>query len=351
MSHPFPSPRVALLAAVSLGLILSACDTGSRIITPPNTLSILPLECNMATSGTAGFSINGSLTDSSVVTWNAQFGLITKDPNGYSANYIAPTVAGQDTITATISPGPSGQTETLTRICTIGAGESGASTQSALASNIQNPGAYSVVISEVMANSCGGTDYKRYNQYVELYNYGDQSVNVNGWFLYDEGPSGTPDQLVPWVTRSTFNLNPALIVNSTVIPPHGFAIILSPSYADAPAEHRMPYFIQPGVIILTVASGAGLGDDVFHIIGSQNGYDTLTLYIGSLTVIDLVVDTYGTPVRGVKYPSDIEDDFMDTFPHYMSECHAAERIDPRQPDSASNWADVDGGSPGDGPYP
>jgi len=347
MHHTLLSSRIALTATLCLGFVLTACDGSSHPNTPPNTLVILPVDCALPISGTAGFSINGALTNNSTITWSARLGLITKDPNGYSANYIAPTVTGQDVITAVVSPGPSGQTETLDRVCTIG---SGGPPQNTFPPNPSKSAHPSIAISEVMANSCGGDSYKRFNQYVELYNYGDEPINVNGWFLFDEGESGTPDQLVPWVSRSSYQFSQQFTLNSTVIPPRGFALILSSSYPDAPLEHRMPYPIMPGTVILTVASGYGIGDDLFNIIGSQDGYDTLTLYIGSLTVIDLLVDTYGTPRINGPHPQDIDDDFMDAFPHYMSECHSMERIDPRQPDSASNWTDVNGGTPGDGPY-
>ncbi|MEW5941523.1 MAG: hypothetical protein AB1750_17805, partial [Chloroflexota bacterium] len=56
-------------------------------------------------------------------------------------------------------------------------------------------------------------------------------------------------------------------------------------------------------------------------------------------------------IRG-PYPNDdfINDDFLDHDPIYLSACHSAERVDPRLPDSETNWVAVDGGSPGDGPY-
>jgi hypothetical protein len=44
-----------------------------------------------------------------------------------------------------------------------------------------------VVISEVMANPCGPVVVRKWNEYVELYNYGDQPVDVGGWWLADVG--------------------------------------------------------------------------------------------------------------------------------------------------------------------
>jgi hypothetical protein len=112
----------------------------------------------------------------------------------------------------------------------------------------------------------------------------------------------------------------------------------------------MPYDFPAGTIMLTAESSQTLGDDFFGIISNENGYDTLTLYIGGESVIDVVVDTYGTPKIVDPYPVNIDDDNLDHTPIYLSECTSAERLDPRLPDAETNWVAVYGGSPGDGPY-
>lgn len=337
-----------LLLAVGIGLSLAACEPSGTV--SPVPLSILPKDCELPVNGQIGLSINGVISPQAQVTWSAQRGLILRNPGDFGAWYTAPTEAGPDQITVTITPNYSGGTESLTLVCNVTGGESPSTSMPTQPAPTQPvPGGLpTIIISEVMSHPCGGDDYRKWNQYVELYNYGSQPVDVGGWFLFDEGERGTPDQLAAWGSRfESFNL--ALVTDTTVIPPGGFAVILSPLYPQAPHPHIMPYNILGGTIILTV-SDESLGDDFFHILGSQPGFDTLTLFIGSQNVIHDVVDTYGTPSIASPYPQDIDDDRLDSFPYYLSPCTSIERIDPAASDAQSNWHAVPSGSPGDGPY-
>jgi hypothetical protein len=207
-----------------------------------------------------------------------------------------------------------------------------------------------IVISEVMGNPCGGIESRHFNQYIELYNYGGEPVDVNGWWFYDEGEAGTPDKIVAWSTRSTTRMDVPVILNSTVIPAHGFAVVLSPIYTQSYLEDRMPYKFPDGTIILTIAESETMGDNFFGIIADADGRDTITLYIGGATVMDTIVDTYGTPLISDSYPIHIDDNRLDHLPLYLHECESAERVNPQLPDTESNWAAVKGGTPGEGPY-
>jgi hypothetical protein len=201
-----------------------------------------------------------------------------------------------------------------------------------------------------MGNPCGGVEMRKYNQYIELYNYGDNPVDVGGWWLYDEGESGTPDQIVAWNARSVIKLADGLVHDSTIIPPKGVAVVLSPQYPENFSYEKMPYRFPTGVVILTVAESNTLGDDFFGIIADRDGYDTVTLYIGSAVVITMVVDTYGTPAIIGPYPGDIDDDRNDNLPIHLPNCYAVERIDPLTSDTFSNWKRVLNGTPGEVPY-
>ncbi len=337
--------RLILILTLCCAPVLAACTSTaqaqSSTVPPPPTLTIVPLKCELPIFGKIGFSLNGVLSNGTVVTWSAKLGLINTDPDDFGATYTAPPVPGEDEIVATVTPGPSGTTETFVRTCII----QGDAPSTALSpTNLTT-----VSISEVMANPCGGDSYKPWNQYIELYNYGDQPVDVNGWYFFDEGKAGTPDRIVSWETRSQVRLDQSLITNTTFVPSHGFALLLSPHYTDG----NMPYPIRPGTVILTIASSDMLGDDYFGLIGTEIGPDTITLYRGSLTVIDQVIDTYGTPLIRGPYPNDdnIEDDRRDSVPLALSECYSVGRVDPLQKDSDKNWVPVFNGTPGDGPYP
>jgi hypothetical protein len=332
-----------ILLAAGIGLTLTACQASDAV--SPVPLSILPKECELLPYGQIGLTINGVIAPDAKVNWIAQRGLIIMNSDNFSALYTAPAEPGMDQITVTITPSYSGGEESLNLPCEITATEIPSPTIEPTVPLADVP---PIVISEVMSHVCGGDDYRRWNQYVELYNRGDYPVNVGGWFLFDEGERGTPDTLISWGSRFA-SFDPTLVTDTTIIPPGGFAIILSPDYPQGPLPSRMPYHIQPGTIILTVADD-GLGDDFFRIIGNQPGYDTLTLYIGSHDVIHQVVDTYGTPAIPSPYPQDIKDNRLDTFPYYLSACTSIERINPNAVDSESNWQPVTNGSPGDGPY-
>jgi hypothetical protein len=338
------SRPIRILIILGLALASSACQPSGTV--SPVPLSILPKDCRLTVSQQIGVSINGVITSQAQVAWSAQRGLIVKNPEDFGALYTAPTEEGLDQITVSVAPSHSGGAETLILNCEITDDAQDPPTESP--TQPTDPTLPTIAISEVMSHVCGGDEYRIWNQYVELYNYGSQPVDVGGWFLSDEGQPGSPDQLVSWGSRFTpFDFG--LVNDTTLIPPGGFAIILTPQYPQAPNPHRMPYRILPGTIILTVSDDS-LGDDYLRILGNEPGYDTLTLYLGSPSVIHMVVDTYGTPSIPSPYPSEIDDDRLDAFPYYLSACTSIERINPAKPDSQSNWRIVPGGSPGDGLY-
>ena len=325
-------------------LWLNACGSASRDANLK--AAILPDVCQVLAGEQLALTLDGQIPANTKIQWSATMGEVVWAGQGLTATFLAPTVPGEAIISVLFVSGTP-TPYTASRSCVV---IEKSPTANANISASPSAALITVAISELMGNPCGGLDARKFNQYVELYNFGDQPVDVGGWWLFDEGEKGTPDQLVSWNSRSTLQLDPALVTNSTVIPPRGFAVILSPIYAESNIEARMPYKIPAGVIVLTIESSQTLGDDFFGIISDRDGFDTLTLYIGSETVIDRVVDTYGTPLISGPYPANIDDDHLDHTPLYLSECESAERIDPRLPDAESNWTTLHDGSPGDGPY-
>lgn len=306
--------------------------------------SILPDDCRVQAGGQLALTLDGQIPANTQIQWSASTGEVVWTGQGLTATFLAPNLPGEAVISVLFVSGTPAP-YTASRACAVTEQDSTAS-----APTVNDPAAITIAISEVMGNQCGGLETRKFNQYVELYNFGDLPVDVGSWMLFDEGEKGTPDRLVAWDSRSSLQLDPTLVTNSTVIPPRGFAVVLSPLYPEGNIENRMPYKFPPGVVILTAESSQTLGDDYFGIISDQDGYDTVTLYIGSGTVMDLVVDTYGTPTINGPYPVNIDDNHLDHTPLHLSECESAERIDPRQPDSEANWLALPGGSPGDGPY-
>jgi hypothetical protein len=185
---------------------------------------------------------------------------------------------------------------------------------------------------------------------VELYNYGDQAVDVNGWWLVDNGPDNKADQLVAWSTRNPRITLKFLVTDSTLVPPHGFAVVISPIYTKSVEPHKMPYRFPNQTVILTVAEGDRIGDDVYGMVEDQSRRDVLVLYIGGPNTIRQVVSTYGTPTLVGMYPQDVRDDRTDNLPLALHECSSAERVNPTGPDEFNNCREVLNGSPGEAPY-
>lgn len=336
---------VRLLFVVGLAALSVACDP------PPDSspiIKILPEQCNLPAGGTIGLTLAGSLQGSPAIQWEATGGLIHSTGSGFTAELNAPPVAGEVIVTARIT---GSTTATVTRSCMVFAPDT--PTLDIPPTPTATPiMARTVIISEVMANPCGSDDFKKWNEYVELYNYGDYPVDVGGLWLYDPGESGTPDIIIAWQDRLPITYLPdGLITDSTVIPPHGFGVILSPLYPQGVDPYRMPYRFPAGAVILTIDGSERLGDDLLSIVG-EGRPDFVVLYEGGFNSVNEVISSYGGPTPA-RYPYEFRDpNPYDNFPMILHECSSAERIDPRGPDVAENWYEVrNGGSPGSAPYP
>lgn len=354
----------AVLVSASLLLpMLSACGS---VATPTNSVTILPRDCRMLVNEQMPMALDGLVPPNAVISWQANSGSIVSAAPGLNALFFAPVMPAVVTISVSISSGTPSMQIPVTRECIVTPLETPipptveilpteiipidvmpeASPQPA-ASIIVAP---TVAISEVMANPCGPVEVRKWNEYVELYNYGDQPVDVGGWWLADIGESGTPDQLVSWAQRHPHRpLNGPLILNSTVIPPRSFAVILSPGYMDGVYPYAMPFRFPQNTVMLTAASSRSLGDDYFNIIGDGQSLDVLVLYKGGVSVIHEVISTYGTPRLDV-YVASIRDDHLDNLPRDLHECSSIERIDPAGGDHFENWREINNGSPGEAPY-
>jgi hypothetical protein len=210
---------------------------------------------------------------------------------------------------------------------------------------------YPIAISEVMGNPCGESEKidAAYNEYVELFNYGDRAVNVEGLWISDgSDKQGNPDEIIPWSRRETdFNLGNHLITSEAVIPPDGYAVILSPGYIAGRGVFRLPYLFPRNTVILTIADGKLLGDDKSGI-EVQLERDPIILYTGNQDIVEEVISTYGTP-RLSGSPQNLRDDGEDGIPFHLQDCYSAERIDPRYADRQEYWTEVKDGTPGSGP--
>lgn len=357
-------PKYNILIFVALicpGII--ACG---NVATPTNAVTVLPKDCRMMVNEQLPLTLDGLVPPNAVITWEANAGSIISAPPGLNALFVAPAQPTIVMISISISSGTPSLQIPITRQCIVTASDGTlpqsivmpqAVVENVIASPIpQNDPVVintqpTLIISEVMANPCGDNEVKKWNEYVELYNYGDQPVDVYGWWLADNGENGTPDELVAWSQRNPATPLPGnLVLNSTIIPAKGFALILSPSYAEGVYPYNMPYSLPANTVILTAANSRSLGDDASSIVGDGPGRDVLVLYKGGSSVIQEVISTYGTP-KLAQYVADVRDNYLDSLPLDLHECSSAERIIPTGADGAENWREISNGSPGEAPYP
>lgn len=340
-----------ITATLCLSLLAAGC---SNTATAPSLAKILPDECIVQPGQRIALALDGVIPPNASIQWQVSDGSIVFTPPGLNAYFSAPTTPTVVTVSVTIVSGTPGVDAPITRQCIVQSAESSpqptvpTSGGSILPQPV--PPSVTVVISEVMAFPCGSVDFKKWNQYVELHNASDQPVDVRGLWLHDGGATGAPDQIVAWQERVP-NSPPGAntIVNTTVIPPHGFAVVLSPIYTQGEAPHHMPYQFPSGTIILTIAASDSLGDDYFNIVGDGEGRDPVILYAGSASVVDRVLSTYGSPFLST-YVVELRDDRKDNLPLDLHACGSAERVSPFGADIFDNWREVPGGSPGDAPY-
>lgn len=119
---------------------------------------------------------------------------------------------------------------------------------------------YHILISEILTNALGSETVcpgGACNEFIELYNFGDEPINLAGWLVTDGDET---DTICPWETSELGLINrEGLIYDTTVIAPKSFALILDRDYVAG----NMPYNIPPGVLILTTNDndlGNGLSD-------------------------------------------------------------------------------------------
>ncbi len=170
-----------------------------------------------------------------------------------------------------------------------------------------------VFINEVMANVRGPESvYGAFNEYVELYNWSREPVDLSGWKISD---GDAVDQLVMW-SDSLGDLGPDVIPGTYLIAPGGYCLILDREYASAPdSEGYMPYEFGPGTVVLTTENstiGNGLSTTDPLMLIDPDG-DTL--------------DTYGTP-----WEAD------DSLPCDPGDGISMERVFPSEPDRKANWS-------------
>jgi len=187
-----------------------------------------------------------------------------------------------------------------------------------------------VIITEVMSNVKGsdsgpGTPGDR-NEFVEIYNQSADTIDLANYFIYDFDVLA--DEIYPWENDSILINYPRLRINSTLIYPYSYALILDREYTslDTAGGNVQPYDFPDSTLILTT-------DDTTIGDGLQSN-DPLVFY----SVADACTTSFGTPY-----------DTLDDFPSDPGDGISWERIDLNLPDTISNWLtcmDSSGCTPG-----
>jgi len=183
-----------------------------------------------------------------------------------------------------------------------------------------------VVINEVMANPKGPDSHAHYpedrNEFVELYNLSDDTIDLQGWHLTD---FDDVDSLLAWTdTLIRVKYGASVRTNSTLVYPRSFALILDPEYVDTASEgsYVQPYDFGDRCLLLRPGNttiGSGLATS-----------DPLMLWSPDSTE----AGTFGTWSGG---PDDAGDGV------------SWERVQPDAPDDDTSWVrsiDLDGCTPG-----
>ena len=181
-----------------------------------------------------------------------------------------------------------------------------------------------VVTNEVMANPKGGSGShypEDRNEFVELYNLSDDTIDLRGWRLSD---GDDLDTLCAWTDTLIRAKYPHVRTNSTLVFPRSFALVLDPEYTDtAPAGGSVqPYRLSDQLLIVrpgntTIGNGLSSTDPV--MVWSRDSLD---------------VSTFGIWPLG---------------PHDAGDGISWERVAPEAPDDSNSWvrcADSSGSTPG-----
>ncbi len=182
-----------------------------------------------------------------------------------------------------------------------------------------------LVLTEVMANAIAeDTD-----EFIELYNPTDQPIDVAGFQLTD---GDALDTIIAWDSLVHGMLRQSVVVNTTIIPARGFAVVLDSEYATGFQHYA---FLASTIVFTTQNTTLGNG---------LTTTDAVTLYNKE----GIAISTYGTPIGALRW-EDRDDDGLDGIPWNPGDGVSSERIDAAIGDQESNWQasfDDSGSTPG-----
>ena len=172
----------------------------------------------------------------------------------------------------------------------------------------------SLSISEVCSNPPDETS----GEFVELYNGSADTINVSGFSITD---GDALDQISAWSGSFPHS---GVVLESTLVPPGGFAVLLEQGYLNDPWLE-----FAPGTVILTTG-------DYALCNGLAASSDPLTLFLPGGTGPENVASTFGTPVDAENW-EDRDDDGLDSIPFDPGEGSTLFRYPLEAPDGEGFW--------------
>lgn len=356
--------KIILSLVLVLTLLLPECNPPTPTSTSGVDIYIPgPLPCTLPIGGEIPLSLRATnIPQDAKILWETDNGVISPN-NKPLVQFRASDKEGVAVISVTITAG--GWTSYKSTSCNIVAIKTEVSTSTAMETATIVPSVtpplptitvtvgepqYTIAITEIMGNPCGEPDNYA-NKYIELYNYGKQSVNIGGLFLYATGQGGASDEIVSWATRSSqYSLGNDVVINSTVLQPKQYGVILSPDYASKESSNRMPYFFRKNTVILTIKTGDRIGNKGRGISTHTNPVDAVLLYEGKNEQIKSVISSYGLDDK-VDFLSDLVLHRCSGLPLIAdADCSSIQRKVADDEDEEGNWEVIFKGNPGSGPY-
>ncbi|HID32640.1 MAG TPA: lamin tail domain-containing protein [bacterium (Candidatus Stahlbacteria)] len=181
------------------------------------------------------------------------------------------------------------------------------------------------IITEVMANVKGpesGPGDR--NEFVEIYNNSNDTLDLDHWIFTDLDAT---DYIIPWTDTTILHKYPDVIINSTILYPGSYGLILDQEYTRPDTDqYQQPYQIPGKTLILTT-------DDT-SIGNGLSTRDPILLFAPDSSC----TTSFGTPF-----------DTLDTIPFDPGDGVSLEIIDIGIGDKESNWhpsLDPSGSTPG-----
>ncbi|MEO0124572.1 MAG: lamin tail domain-containing protein [candidate division WOR-3 bacterium] len=169
-----------------------------------------------------------------------------------------------------------------------------------------------IIITEVMSNVKGPENpYGDRNEFVEIYNRSSDTIDLSSYFISDF--DANPDEICAWQNESILIKYPDVRINSTIIHPFSYAVILDREYITPDSINSQPYNIPSGTLILTT-DDTSIGNEL-----STN--DPIIVF----SIADACTTSFGTPFIEDNFPKDPGDGI------------SWERIDYASPDTITNW--------------